>query len=230
METMKKYLIINVLIIAFNINLFAQSEEQLDQNNYQYQNTLTNKKQSSFELNGFEGRAKQKLQELAGYIEIISNKEYDLAFREHALSMAKKVFCNEDVKISNSDINLSTTSLMTLTEYLNSFLGTGFTKILLEITNQQYVENLSKNKSDAYSGRLLFDQTNSYYKNNEIQKKNIEKKEVEIVLVKTDKSFGKKTKNVWNVYLGNIRVIENSVDCLKYGIHEKSVKMNTKIK
>jgi hypothetical protein len=198
---------LSIVILTLGIDLFSQVD--VEQNNFQRaQNTLTNIKQSSFELEGFEGRAIQKLEELAGYIEIISNKEYDLTFREHALSMAKKMFYGEDIKISNSDKNLSSLTQMDLNDYLNTILKTGYAKIVVEISNKEYLENLSQNKSDAYSGRIFFSQTNSYYNQKEIQNKTTEKKEVEIILIKTEKNFGKRSQNVWNVYLGNIKTVE----------------------
>jgi hypothetical protein len=208
MNLIAKFLGLNILFLSFGICLYSQSEIQNDESFQQVQNTLTNKSQSSFELSGFEGRAKQKLEELAGYIEIISNKEYDLTFREHALSMAKKMFYNEEIKIGISDKNLSTLNMMALNDYLNSILKSGYAKIVVEIADQKYVENLSQNKSDAYSGKLLFSQTNYYYQNKEVQNKSTEKKEVEIILVRTEKSFGKKSKSVWNVYLGDIKAVE----------------------
>jgi hypothetical protein len=118
------------------------------------------------------------------------------------------MFYNEEIKIGNSDKNLSTLNMMALNDYLNSILKSGYAKIVVEIADQKYVENLSQNKSDAYSGKLLFNQTNYYYQNKEVQNKSTEKKEVEIILVRTEKSFGKKSKSVWNVYLGDIKAVE----------------------
>jgi hypothetical protein len=197
--------------LSLNNKLFSQSVEQ-NENNFQLlQNSITNPKQSSFDLSGYEGRAMQKIDELAGYIEIISNKDYDPTFREHALTLAKKLFYDKEIQISNSDKYLSNLNILALDDYLNAVLKTSYTKIIVELSNRQYIENLSQDKSESYSGKLLFDQTNYYYKNKEIQNKSTEKKEVEIILVKTDKSFGKKTKSVWNVFLGDIKVVENPI-------------------
>lgn len=207
MEHLLKYLIFNIIALFIYSGLFSQAD--VNENNYQkLQNTLTNAEQSTYDLTGFEGRAMQKVEELAGYIEIISNKEYDLTFREHALSLAIKLFYDGEIKISNSDKLLSSFNIMALNDYFDTVLKTGYAKIVVEVSNRQYVENLSQSKSDTYSGKLLFDQTNYYYKNKEIQDKTIEKKEVDIILVKTEKAFGKKTKSVWSVYLGDIRVVK----------------------
>ena len=208
---MKKYLkktVPTITILFIGLNLFAQNEIASEKNFQQLQNTISNVNQSSFELKGYEGRAVQKIQEFADYIQIISNGEYDMTFREHALAMAKKMFYNEKVKIGNSDKFISSFKTMELNDYLNAFLKTGYTKIAVEIQDQQYVENLSQNKSNAYSGKLLFNQTSSYFKDNLVQNSTSEKKEVDIVLQMTEKNFGKKTKSVWNVYLGDIRVVE----------------------
>lgn len=198
-----------ILFLFFTSNkVFSQVESSEGQNFQQLSNTLTNKQQTRYDLTGFEGRAIQKVEELAEYIEIISDKEYDLKLREHAVTLALKLFKDDEIKISNSDMLLSSLSILGLNEYLNAVLKNGYGKIVVEISDREYVENLSQSKSDAYSGKLLFNQTNYYYKNKELQKKKTENKEVDIILVKTDKQFGKKTKSVWNVYLGDIRLIK----------------------
>ncbi len=122
--------------------------------------------------------------------------------------MAKKLFYNENIKIGNSDKNLSSLSVLELDQYLNSVFKSGYAKIVIKIGNRKYVENLTQNKSDAYSGKLTFEQNNFYYANTDNPNTTTENKEVEIILVKTDKSFGKKSKSVWNVYLGDIKLLK----------------------
>ena len=207
MKNTLKHFGLTILILFLGINLFSQTEVQ-EQNFLQLQNTMTNKQQSAYDLIGFEGRAMQKLEDLAGYLEIMSNKEYDLTLRKHALTLATKLFYDDQITIKNSDKQLSSLNVLELNDYLNSVLETGYAKIVVEITNREYVENLSQSKSDAYSGKLIFEQTNTYYKNKDVQEKTIEKKEVDIILVKTEKAFGKKTKSVWNVLLGDIRIVK----------------------
>lgn len=206
MNTLKH---INLSVLFLFIFLSAYSQVVVKENNYQQlQNTLTNEQQSAYDLTGFEGRAVQKLEDLAGYIEIISNKEYDLTLRKHALSLAAKLFYDGQITVRNSDKQLSSLNILELSEYLNSVLKTGYAKIVVEITNHEYVENLTQSKSDSYSGKLIFEQTNRYYKNKDIPEKTTEKKEVDIILIKTEKAFGKKKKSVWNVFLGDIRIVK----------------------
>ncbi len=207
MNISAKYIGIIILSLFFGINIFSQVDVQ-EKNFEQLQNTLTNEKQTAYDLTGFEGRAMQKLEDLAGYIEIISNKEYDLTLRKHALSLAGKLFYDDRITIKNSDKQLSSLNILELNEYLNSVLKTGYAKIVVEITDREYVENLKQSKFDSYSGKLIFEQTNTYYKNKEVQEETIEKKEVDIILIKTEKAFGEKKKSVWNVFLGDIRIVK----------------------
>ncbi len=203
-----KYLNLTILLLFIVLSAYSQTVEK-ESNYYQLQNTMSNNmQQSSYNLSGFEGRAIQKLEEFAGYIEIISNKTYDIKLREHALTLAAKLFYDEQIKIKNSDMQLSSMSVMELNEYLNAILDNGYAKIVVEISDQDYIENLKQSKSDSYSGKLIFEQTNTYYKNKDIQEKTTEKKEVDIILEKSDKDFGKRTMSVWNVFLGEIRSVE----------------------
>ena len=207
MNISAKHIGIILLFFFYGINIFSQVDVQ-EKNFEQLQNTLTNEQQSAYDLTGFEGRAVQKLEDLAGYIEIISNKGYDLTLRKQALSLAGKLFYDDQITIKNSDKQLSSLNILELNEYLNSVLKTGYVKIVVEITNREYVENLKQSKSDLYSGKLIFEQTNTYYKTNDVHDKTTEKKEVDIILIKTEKAFGKKKKSVWNVFLGDIRIVK----------------------
>ena len=205
-----KYLNLTILLLFIVLSAFSQTDEKQKENNYyQLQNTMSNNmQQSSYNLSGFEGRAIQKLEEFAGYIEIISNKTYDIKLREHALTLAAKLFYDKEIKIKNSDKQLSSMSVLELNDYLNSILENGYAKIVVEISDQDYVENLKQSKTDSYSGKLIFEQTNTYYKNKDVKEKTTEKKEVDIILEKSDKNFGKRTMSVWNVFLGEIRVVD----------------------
>jgi hypothetical protein len=209
MKTNLKQINIAILLLMFTLSAQSQTDEK-ESNYYQLQNTMSNNmQQSSYNLVGFEGRAIQKLEDFANYLEIISNKEYDITLRKHALSLAGKLFYNDNIKIKNSDKLLSSLSVLELNEYLNSILKNGYAKITVEISNQSYIESLKQSKSDSYSGKLLFEQTNTYIEDNKVQEKKTEKKEVDIILIRKEKEFGKKTIPVWNVFLGDIKIIKD---------------------
>jgi len=206
MNTLKHINLLVLLMLLF-ISAYSQSEPQ-EENYQQLRNTMTLEQQSRYNLTGFEGRAVQKTKDLAGYLEIISNNEYDLTLRKYALSMAVKLFYNNTITIGNTDYNISSLKIIDLKNYLDLFLNTNYTKIVVEISNCEFNENLRSDKSDSYTGKLKFNQTNEYYDNKTISGKNTEIKEVDIILVKTTKDFGKKSQNVWNVFLGEIRTIK----------------------
>ena len=191
--------------------LFFQAKSQADiqENNYQkLQNTMTDPVQSDYNLIGFEGRAIQKTQDFADYLEIISNKHYDISLRKHTASLVLKLFNENSTQISNNDDNISSFKVLDVQDYVDNFLNTEYTKIVVEITDFNYIENLRSNKSDAYTGKLEFVQTNKYFNKDNISDEKSEHKEVEIILVKTTKEFGKKSKDVWNVFLGEIKTVK----------------------
>lgn len=207
MKTIIKNINLTAILILVFFSAFSQADVQ--ENNYsQLQNTMTVDRQTTYNLVGFEGRAIQKTEEFAGYLEIISNKEYEMTLRKHAINTAVKLFFRDWVNIENSDVNISKLKIISLNDYIDLFLNTKYTKITVEITDCEFKENLKSDKSDSYKGKLEFNQTNKFYNNSSISDKTTERKEVEIILVKTTKEFGKKTKNVWTVFLGEIRAIK----------------------
>ena len=207
MNILTKQIYLLVMLMFFFISALSQVDPE-EKNYEQLQNTMTLEQQSRYNLTGFEGRAIQKTEDFAGYLQIISNKEYDLTLRKYAKSMAIKFFYHDYYKIENSDPHISKLKVIELNDYVNHFLNTNYTKIVVEISNCEFKENLNLDKSDSYTGKLKFNQTNEFYNDKIFTGKTTELKEVDIILVKTEKAFGKKKKSVWNVFLGDIRIVK----------------------
>jgi hypothetical protein len=194
-------------LICFAYTLFSQVDPAKENNFEELQNTMTNQVQTDYNLVGFEGRAIQKTEEFADYLEVISNKEYDLALRKHTAGLALKLFYDQSVIIANTDKQISNLKVIKLEDYVDNYLNSEYTKITVEISDFSYSEKLRSRESNDYFGKLKFTQKNSYYTNDELKNESSELKEVEIILIRTSKDFGKNRKDVWSVFLGEIKTV-----------------------
>ena len=167
-------------------------------------NSFTSKKLTNFQLKGFEKRASQKIIDYANYIQIISDKSYDLSLRKHALNLSKELFANKNVSVKMYNNKISNKNKIELSEYLNLILKSDYSKIVVEISGINILQNLKTNKNNSYEGKISYNETIKFYKNKTITFTDKQKREIEIYLIKVSKNFGSTQTKVRNILLGNI--------------------------
>lgn len=183
---MKKWLILPAccLLVAASI---AQ-DIGVHNNSNTWQNTFTSDKLTDADLIAFEDRAKQKLTDLYGLLEIVADGKYEMKLRQDAKKQAVELFSSRDSKIYGISINTLLDSLLKT----NQASG-------IEISPPQVIENFRKEKAlNIYSGTLSI----SLKYQNEKNKKVVS---ASILLIKTEKLFGTEKKQVWTVYLSEIK-------------------------
>ena len=147
----------------------------------------------------------QKVEDFVDYLELISNKDYDLAFRKQAIEMAENLFANKKASIINPEKELTEKKEISINKYIESVLNSNYSKIETEISTLKLSKSLGLLKKGDYWGEIYFTQTNSYYKDSKLLKKVTINKKAKITLIKTNKKFGNKEANVWNVFLVDIK-------------------------
>ncbi len=200
---MKKTTII-ITILLLGTNLFSQEGGN---NTVIDKNTFTANELSRFEIKGFENHAIQKIEEYASYIQIISNKSYDSKLRKQAIILAKNLFNNKNISFKNIDTEITKKHEIYIDELLSSIYGSNFSKISVNVSNFIVSEEL-KPYENHFKGKITFTKTNTYYKNNKLISESKSLNEIEIFLIKTEKTFGNEKNIVWNVFLGEIISLE----------------------
>lgn len=151
-------------------------------------------------LFAYEKTAKQKLADLADYLNLLTDTSLDLTFRIKAGKMIKNTFTSEQsfVMLNIYDKALDVEQL--IGQGLENKLSPLFFSID-SIRNQEPFHRIGDSK---YSGILQFSQ-----KNTDLSKPNLAPfsthKIVEMYLINESKAFGSDTLKVWNVRLGNIQ-------------------------
>lgn len=189
---MKKILLILLLIL---IKSFTYSQSINDFDNTQ--------KLSSFELEGYEEHAIEKIKEYANYLEIISNKNYDKKLKESAIELTLDLFINKNSEIIFFEKDKLDKNRLKIEEYLDFFMNSEYDKITVEIETSWLNQKMTRFK-DFYLAEVEFMQTNSYYKHDKIYSEETVIFKVDIYLKQIVKKFGDEQIKVWTIYLDDI--------------------------
>jgi hypothetical protein len=166
---------------------------------YQFENDTL----SPSALKAFELRAGQILQDAADYMQMLADPNIERPFKSQAKQMMLDVFADATNMI---EINIASDAKplkMEVTQLTDSLLSNQF-PIKIEIQNVRVGKSLVQKKQGTYDGQLTFLQTVYRINKPENIRLNIYQMNVTISLKRVTKEFGSTTKEVWQVFLGNI--------------------------
>lgn len=154
---------------------------------------------SASNLRAFENRAVQKLHDVMDLIEIMSNPDNDKAFRAQAKAMLLGNFENDRNEISLVLPDVEPFQY-TIAQFADSLTDNRFLPLKLRLTGSNIHEPLSLQDDNAYKGMIYFS-LEPTANNKTLYPKDME---AEIVLKKIHKDFGGATREVWEVFLGDL--------------------------
>jgi hypothetical protein len=147
----------------------------------------------------FEQRAIQKLQDLKDYIEILSDPQIDTVFKNQASEMAGDLFSSKDNNIAFPLIENSDIEPLKIDSFFITLKNSAYGKLTLEIHNTSVINKIEKLGNSEYNGAIqfrLFVLTGQKTYKMDMRCK--------IIVKKVKKEFGKESKQVWEVFLGDI--------------------------
>jgi PBP1b-binding outer membrane lipoprotein LpoB len=153
-------------------------------------NNLSFEQLSAKQLRAFENRADQKFKDYIDYINMIADTAIDIEFREQAQDMAIAVFKNR------SKTNFSKTQRPILIQkYLKLLIKEGDTN-KINLSESRLIDSLFKEKSNGKISAALSIGSSLHLC------------EIDFSVKKETKKFGDTKKKVWNIYLGDVMLIE----------------------
>ena len=154
------------------------------------------------QLEAFEQRGMQKLQDYANYYNLISDKNIDKVFRKQAREQAVKLFLNPDKKVEERINANSTFKFMKIKKLLNKI---DHNKLRLEVNISEYeaTSRLEKVDVNLFIGAISFKQITTGYDKDSLVYSNIAQKRAEILLRKTNEED---LNGVWKIHLGDIEL------------------------
>jgi len=213
---MKRFLIIICSFIAFLVfcskSCETPEDQQADKEEAVFKATLdsinssfSSDQPSEQSLRSLEVKAKQKLTDLADYLQIYADKSLDEAFREHARQMILDLFISDSVRILLKVKDGMSDKSISLKDFLQS--GSGPSGKILNLTFDSIIlsEPLHRINEILYLGNLRFSQRYEIPSASNLEISCSVKKEVNIIATKIRKQFGRDTLQIWQVYLGDIR-------------------------
>ena len=200
------FLMLLVLLSAENCdrpNESNKAELKVKQISDKYQNIENEfiKDELSVEdLSAYETRAIQKLMDLADYININADTSISVQFRKQANQMIREEFFEkDDVKNFYKNLGILEDTL-NMTLYYLKYGGLFKT----EFNSFEIINHFQKESDLKYSGEIQFTQQISYLIQSDTVVASFQRR-INMLVVKTEKNFGSKTQEVWEVYLGESR-------------------------
>ena len=156
---------------------------------------------SDEQLNVFQQRARQKVQDFINYIEIISNKTYDAQMRLLARNQIEELFADSSVlvtiSIAEGKINPKPVSV-----FLNDVYQSEYDSIKIKTDFIVVTQPKIANETATYIGFIRVKLNIVGYKNAQISFNSHAVHEAKTIIRKTQKHFGEESRMIWTVMLG----------------------------
>ncbi len=156
------------------------------------------------QLLAFEERGKDKLQDLADYLNILSNKDFDVSFRNQARKMIMVQFIEES-QVDSELLGLPDDPDYNLFDFLNKINNMEYGETRFVVNEIRITDSLEISDSGAYSGSISFSRKVFGKTGQDSLLISSGDDKIDIILQRAQKVFGNDTLNVWGVKFGNIQ-------------------------
>ncbi len=196
---MKNSIIIIILSLAFN-GTFAQSVDvKPESTNQKLEREFSSNMVAPMQLAAFEDRGEQKLNNLANYLENISDQNLDTIFRQQAHKLALQLFVDEAVPFKYYHEGKIVES--TIESYLSFLLKANNETTNFQFLNISKLSEVTQNSDGSYSWLLQYveeqSQADESTSNHIIT--------IKVALKKIEKKFGNQSKWIWEVLLDEMQ-------------------------
>ncbi len=194
--------IVLLFFLSFTMNAICQSAEVRPTETQKLENAFQQEEVSNMQLEAFEERGAQKLKDLAGYLEYVSDEAMNETFRQQAVQLALELFVNPNVSFKYYENGKIVDS--TIEQYLRNLLEQKGTKAQYQFVNITKISEIEKEADGNFSWLVQF-----------VAKEKKDNKTTTGVIVtmnvslqKIIKKFGSDTKIIWEVLLGEMLKLE----------------------
>lgn len=167
--------------------------EKID-DSYEVDAQFTAEKLERGNLIAFESRAKEKLADFFNYLTIISDPEYDDAFKSHAMVLASDLFTNNQILFPLAGEG----AILSIEEILDNHLKGTYGKRQYDVISVTISKKLENSENDGYIGALSFHVSMKQ----KDEPGSTSEGQIDMHAMKVDKHFGQTKRSVWEVFLG----------------------------
>ena len=164
----------------------------------------------SFNKEEFEKKALDKVKDFTNSLITVTQVNTNNDAAKKAINFACLLFVNEQAMVEVSNVNSSVSNKYMVRTYLNRLmLRSGqFDKVKLGYYNINYVSKFVKGTDGNYHGAVSFIQTFSGEKDGQTTYKDATKRTIDVVIKPYQKEVNGESVLGWNIYLGDIGVVE----------------------
>lgn len=183
----------------------VSKEAELTQTKEAIKNEFESDELSRKSLRAFEAKAKQKLVDLADYLDIYNDKPIDESFKDQARQMILDLFISDSVLINNRLSGENDEKDLSVREFLKTGLASVYTSADFMFDTLEIAAPLRRIDDLNYKGRLSFSRIVKSCNFADTVISFPAKMEADIFVSKVIKPFGSDTLRIWSVFLGNIK-------------------------
>lgn len=157
------------------------------------------------QLEAFGNRAVQKLFDFADYLNLISDREYDMDFRNKAMGMAEDLFLDKSLDFPDLTRHEAPISMTTVGNFLSVISKSkAFDKVEATIKSAEITEEAGREGQTGYFGKIRFEmELVGKMKGKEVFSESYNG-EIEFSIIQEIKKFGNKNRPVWESKLGKV--------------------------
>lgn len=156
----------------------------------------------------FEQIALEKAKDLGAYIEIISDRSSASQDVDNSVELAISLFLDEYQTVQVSSVNRSMIQSYRIRKYLGRLRLLPYRKVEIEWFDVHQVSDIKLGTDGRYHGVITVYQRFKGYTGDQIVYEDVTEKNIEVILDKISKNVGGTIVNNWDVFLGDLNVIE----------------------
>lgn len=160
------------------------------------------------DLEEFQDKAMQKIDDLSSFISIISNKSTYPDQANQAIELAVALFINEESMVEVSTVGYSQSIRRKIRDYLTRLKLLKYDRVEIKWADLNYVSDFRLGPDGNYYGTVSLKQTFDGFLDERLVYSDVTEKQVEIVLKSFKKAVGGEEQIVWDVLLSDIGVLD----------------------
>lgn len=156
----------------------------------------------------FQEKGMQKIKQLESYLIQIGSKSTPLSMSSQAMDNAVQLFDREDRTVQVSSVKNELKPKFKVKTYLQKIRNLNYDDVEIEWADFQYASDFYLGKDGNYYAYIVFSQRFTGTTDNKVMYQDITTKRTEIVLKFYEKASQGELKKMWDVFLGDISVLQ----------------------
>ncbi|MEZ4826612.1 MAG: hypothetical protein R3C61_10015 [Bacteroidia bacterium] len=162
---------------------------------------------SDIDMREYKAKALDRTRNLGQYFSIIADKSTNWQDANDAIDLAVALFVSEEASVEVSSTGSAEKKLYPIRQYLERLKLLKYERVDITWSDIAYVSDLKKGVDGNYYGIITFVQKFTGYRDGQPVYTDYTRKNIEVVLKGYTKQVGGQTRELWDVFLSDIGVV-----------------------